>query len=177
MSLAHRLRKHADYQRAYARSRKGSTRQITYFFATREVVGAPVQTGGIAAPVEGPRVGLTVPKAVGKAHERNRIKRRMRAIIRAELGLLAGGAVDVILHPRRSTMEAEFAVLEREVAEIFGRVTRALADPAAMSAPRRDDRRPDRGKARRANDRSKGQAGTPARNQVGTRPGAPQGSR
>lgn len=90
----------------------------------------------------GPRVGLTVPKAVGKAHERNRIKRRMREIVRAELGLLEGGAVDVILHPRRSTMEAEFPALRREVAEIFARVRRGLAEPAGAEAVRRDRGRP-----------------------------------
>ena len=167
--MAHRLRKHADYQRAYARSRKGSTRQITYFFATRDGAGAPAPAGAVVMPVEGPRVGLTVPKAVGKAHERNRIKRRMRAIIRAELGLLEGGAVDVILHPRRSTMDAEFGALEREVAEIFGRVTRALADPAGLAPPRRDDRRSTRTKGRGGNDRNTAGA------QAGLKPGVPQG--
>ena len=142
MGLAHRLRKHADYQRAYARSRKGSTRQITYFFAAREGEGGPVP-GGLApvARVDGPRIGLTVPKAVGKAHERNRIKRRMREIVRAELGLLGGGAVDVVLHPRRPAMESEFGVLRREVAEIFGRVARALAEPVGAGVSQRDDRR------------------------------------
>ena len=38
---------------------------------------APQQTEGAHAP-DAPRVGLTAGKVMGKAHERNRIKRRMR---------------------------------------------------------------------------------------------------
>ena len=77
----------------------------------------------------GPRVGLTVPKALGKAHDRNRIKRRLRAVVAANLPLLTA-PVDVILHPRRSVLTMEFALLQREVATIF-RTIQANADRAA----------------------------------------------
>lgn len=110
MSTAHRLRKHADYQHAYARSRKQFTKQMAYFAAPR-----PADR---RSDTPGPRVGLTVPKALGKAHDRNRIKRRLRAVVAANLPLLTA-PVDVILHPRRSVLTAEFAVLEREIAMIF----------------------------------------------------------
>ena len=67
----------------------------------------------------GPRIGLTVPKALGKAVDRNRIKRRLRELTRAALPLLGGLPVDVVLHPKRSVLEAEFRVLEREIALVF----------------------------------------------------------
>ncbi len=86
-----------------------------------------------------------MPKAVGKAHERNRIKRRMRAIVRTEVGRL-GGDVDVILHPRRGVLEAEFGAVRREVVEIFGRVVRAMAAGAGDGA---EEPRAGRGRAGR----------------------------
>ena len=121
MPTEHRLRKHADYQHAYGRSRKQFAKQMTYFVAPR-----PVDRRSDTA---GPRVGLTVPKALGKAHDRNRIKRRLRAVVAANLPLLTA-PIDVILHPRRSVLTLEFALLQREVAAIF-RGIQANADRAA----------------------------------------------
>ena len=71
-----RLRKHADFQSVYGRSRKQHARQMAYFFALREDEGT------------GPRIGLTVGKVMGKSHDRNRIKRRLRAAIQANAALL-----------------------------------------------------------------------------------------
>jgi ribonuclease P protein component len=103
-----RLRKHADYQRVYQSSRKHFSPSMTYFFADRTACPA----------VSGPRVGLTAGRVLGKAVERNRIKRRMREAVRLNLALLTRD-VDVILHPRRAVMTAEFARLHGEVSKIF----------------------------------------------------------
>jgi ribonuclease P protein component len=106
----HRLRKHADYQLVYKAGRKQFGKQIAYFYALR-----PADR---RSDTPGARIGLTVPKALGKAVDRNRIKRRMREAVRRNLPLLTA-AVDVILHPRRSVIDAEFAAIEREVGVIF----------------------------------------------------------
>src|SRR5580692_1992463 len=95
-----RLRKHADYQRVYQRSRKNFSRSMTYFFAERTST----------RPV-GPRVGLTAGRVLGKAVERNRIKRRMREAVRLNLCLLTRD-VDVVLHPRRAVLTADFSTLQ-----------------------------------------------------------------
>ena len=125
MSTAHRLRKHADYQHAYARSRKQYTKQMAYFFAARAADRRSDTTG--------PRVGLTVPKALGKAHDRNRIKRRLRAVVAANLPLLRV-PVDVILHPRRSVLTLEFALLNREIVTIFRAIQTSFDRAAKMQA-------------------------------------------
>src|ERR1700761_5361310 len=112
-TLAHnRLRKHADYQRAYAAAgRKQFGKLLAYFAAPR--------AADTRSETPGPRVGLTVPKALGKAVARNRIKRRLRAAVRTHLALLEDKPLDVILHPKRSVLDAEFATISREVATIF----------------------------------------------------------
>ena len=66
----------------------------------------------------GPRIGLTVGKVLGKAHERNRIKRRMREALRRHVDLLPRG-FDLIFHPRRGVLTVEFAKLEAEVVRIL----------------------------------------------------------
>lgn len=112
-----RLRKHADYQRVYKASRKQFARQMSYFFAVRPALGPDGTSHRNAAP-DAPRVGLTVGKVLGKAVDRNRIKRRMREAVRRHLPLLQA-PVDVILHPRRTVLEMDRATLEREVATVF----------------------------------------------------------
>ena len=72
------------------------------------------------------RIGLTVGKVLGKAVERNRIKRRMRECMRRHASTLTY-PVDVILHPRRTVLEMEFAKLDREVAQIFRIIQAALS--------------------------------------------------
>ena len=108
----HRLRKHADYQRAYkAAGRKQFGKLMAYFAAPR--------AAETRSETPGPRVGLTVPKALGGAVDRNRIKRRLREAVRTNLAMLGGLPVDVILHPKRSVLDAEYGAIAREVAVIF----------------------------------------------------------
>ena len=68
--------------------------------------------------ISGPRVGLTVGKVIGKAHDRNRIKRRMREALRRHVDLLPAHS-DLILHPRRVVLDIEFTKLETEIVRIL----------------------------------------------------------
>jgi ribonuclease P protein component len=130
-----RLRKHADYQRAYNASRKRQSASMSWFLAPQ----SPAYTG--AALPAGPRVGLTAGKVLGKAHERNRIKRRMRDILRRHVELFPHG-FDLILHPRRSVLTLDFMKLEAEVVRILQqanteavRMTHPTPTPAAPQVP------------------------------------------
>ena len=124
-----RLRKHADYQRAYATARKRQSDSMSWFLAPQTA-----QKDG-SLP-DRPRIGLTVGKVLGKAHDRNRIKRRMREALRRHTGLIPAGH-DLILHPRRTVLTIEFAKLEAEVVRILQQATAEAARKAAqtMSAP------------------------------------------
>jgi ribonuclease P protein component len=180
-----RLRKHADYQRAYAASRKRQSASMSWFMAPQQPTlqaaekleiwgeidvqcpsGAKARVDSVgfmrglkppppsglgfsaacladsppecqAARPEGPRVGLTVGKVLGKAHERNRIKRRMREALRRHLELLPAGC-DLIFHPRRSVLTLEFAKLEAEIVRILeqanAEAARIAGRPAEPSA-------------------------------------------
>jgi len=123
-AIVFRLRKHADYQRVYKASRKQFAKQMSYFFSLRPQLG-PDGTPLRGAASASPRVGLTVGKVLGKAVDRNRIKRRMREAVRKNLPALTL-PVDVILHPRRSVIDLDFAVLDREVASVFRTVQRTV---------------------------------------------------
>ncbi len=118
-TLTHsRLRKHADYLRAYAAGRKRHSAAMSWFLAPQTDPQAAPQSTGVASAPSASRVGLTVGKIMGKAHERNRIKRRMREALRRHIDLLPAG-FDLILHPRRTVLTMEFAQLEREVVRIL----------------------------------------------------------
>lgn len=107
--VGYRLRKHADYQSAYAASRKRQSASMTWLVSPQ-----PPESGETTTP----RVGLTAGKVLGKAHERNRIKRRMREALRRHLDLLPSGC-DLIFHPRRAVLTMEFAKLETEIVRIL----------------------------------------------------------
>ncbi|MGA9069597.1 MAG: ribonuclease P protein component [Terracidiphilus sp.] len=107
-----RLRKNADYQRSYAASRKRQSASMSWFLAPQQ----PAYTG--AELPEAPRVGLTAGKVMGKAHERNRLKRRMREVLRRHTDLLPPGC-DLIFHPRRAVLTIDFTKLEAEVVRIL----------------------------------------------------------
>jgi ribonuclease P protein component len=99
-----RLRRHADYQRAYATGRKHRSASMSWFLAPQTEVSAP-------------RVGLTVGKVLGPAHERNRIKRRLREVLRRHVGQLPAGC-DLIFHPHRTVLTIEFTKLDAEIVRI-----------------------------------------------------------
>lgn len=120
-----RLRKHADYQRVYAASRKRQSASMSWFLAPQ------------SEPVPCARVGLTAGKVLGKAHDRNRIKRRMREVLRHHVDLLPAG-FDLVLHPRRAVLTLEFTKLDAEVTRILMQARADAARTANSAASQRN---------------------------------------
>ena|SRR5690606_4471649 len=101
-----RLKKRAQFLKA-ARGKKIARR------------GFVLQVVAVADPVPG--VGYTVTKKVGNAPERNRIKRRLRAAVRASADRLAAGH-DHVLIGRRESLSEPFDALTRELGKALQRV-------------------------------------------------------
>lgn len=108
-----RLLKHADFDRVYREGKRQVSRNMSVFYL------APDESGGHGDV----RVGITVGRALGGAVQRNRVKRRMREAVRRHLSLLSG-AVDVVINPRKSVADLEFAELEKEVQQAFHKIER-----------------------------------------------------
>ncbi len=124
-----RLRKHADYGLVYGASRKSQSASLSYFYRQH--------TGDSSSQPTGARFGITVPRALGGAVLRNRLKRRIRVVARAALHLLPAN-VDVVLHPRPEAATIDFPRLEREIEAVFRTVTQRLASSAVNTPlPRR----------------------------------------
>ena len=113
-----RLLRHSDFERVYKKGRRHFAAHMSVFYLLRE-------------QGEGLRIGFTVGKVLGQAHQRNRIKRRMREALRCHVDLLPQG-FDLILHPRRSVLTMEFAKLEAEIVRIL---EQAMADAARSDKP------------------------------------------
>ena len=111
-----RLLKRADFERVYQNGRRHFSSSMTVFY--RVLPPAEGEAGSV-------RAGLTVSRALGGSVERNRIKRRMRDVIRHRLGELAaalGGrrlSAELVINPKKIVLRAERQVLDQEVGRAF----------------------------------------------------------
>jgi ribonuclease P protein component len=102
-----RLLKRADFLRVYDHGSRHSSRLLSAFLFRNPDPRRPPEA----------RIGLTVPKALGKAVVRNRIRRRTREAVRLEYAAI-GSQWDIVIHPRRTVIEARFDELRREVRKL-----------------------------------------------------------
>jgi ribonuclease P protein component len=100
-----RLLKHAEFQAVYEQGKKHFSGNVTAFYRERKDSG-------------GPRVGFAVGKVLGGAVERNRIRRRLRAVVGRQLALMVR-PLDVVMHPRKSVLNLEFSRLDAEIERLF----------------------------------------------------------
>ncbi len=112
MQRRNRLSRSRDFDAVYRQGRSVSTRFLTlYWFERDEPVGAP-------------RLGFAVPKAVGNAVVRNRIKRQLREIVRGRLDQVPASN-DYVLVVRQGLPEAAEANghdwLQERVGEVLGK--------------------------------------------------------
>jgi len=107
-----RLSRSRDFDAVYRHGRSVSTRFLTlWWYSREETLGEP-------------RLGFAVPKAVGNAVVRNRIKRQLREIVRGRLAAVPT-THDYVLVVRQGLPEAGEANghdwLEARVEEVLGK--------------------------------------------------------
>ena len=100
-----RLRNAAEFDMVYQKGAKRVSRSFMLFELSN---GADYS-----------RFGLTASRKLGKAHDRNRIKRRVREILRTSRAAIPRG-FDYVVNPRRSVLECDFELLRRELLALFG---------------------------------------------------------
>ncbi|MEO8052207.1 MAG: ribonuclease P protein component [Acidobacteriota bacterium] len=64
------------------------------------------------------RLGLTVPRAIGGAVVRNRIKRRIREAFRLQRAEI-GPQWDIVVNPRRAALGATFPEIQRALGKVI----------------------------------------------------------
>lgn len=79
------------------------------------------------------RFGITVTKKIGNAVERNRIKRRLREIVRQAARVAALPGHDYVLVANRAALDDDFATIAAEVSRGLDRINRKRAIPPAQS--------------------------------------------
>lgn len=99
-----RLLSRADYDAVYREGRRVASREFTVFFR------------GNAREVS--RFGWSIKRALGGAVVRNRMRRRLREIIRLHRQEIGKGW-DFVIHPRSSVARAKFGALEAELVKLL----------------------------------------------------------
>jgi len=69
-----------------------------------------------------PRVGFTVSKKVGGAVERNRVRRRLRELVRVSFAERLQAGTDYVLIGRRAALDLSFDQLIEDFADAVGRL-------------------------------------------------------
>jgi ribonuclease P protein component len=104
-----RLLRRVEYDAVYSGGQRRSNREFAVF----------LRPNGL----EVSRFGWSVKKSLGSAVRRNRIRRRLREIVRLHRQEIAAGW-DIVIHPRSSAASAEFPGLAQELLRLLPRSER-----------------------------------------------------
>ena len=116
-----RLRQRADFLAAATGAKAPATGFVLQMRERRE--GGPV------------RVGFTVSKKVGNAVERNRVRRRLREVVRLAQPELLRPGHDYVLIGRRAALELPFDRLIADFQTAVGRVHAERAGRSQSATP------------------------------------------
>ena len=107
-----RMRDSAEFELAVRRGRRAGRALLTGYLLVRE-----------DSEAQAPLVGFVVSKAVGNAVVRNKVRRRLRSVVRGYLPALPGGSLLVVrAHPQAAA--ARQADLAAELDLVMGRLMR-----------------------------------------------------
>lgn len=105
-----RILRSKDFRRVYDHGSRYSGPFFAAFYARASDGGR--STGS------GPKVGFTVPRSLGGAVVRNRIRRRVREAVRLRLDQLSP-QWEIVFNPRRAAIDSPLPDLIREVEKFF----------------------------------------------------------
>ncbi|AUG78561.1 ribonuclease P protein component [Kitasatospora sp. MMS16-BH015] len=135
----HRLRRRQDFATAVKRGRRAGRPLLVVHLSRAEETEGPTDRNSDTSPhvAEGlpsARAGFVVSKAVGPAVVRNRVKRRLRHLVRDHLARLPAGSLIVVraLPPAGSATHAE---LEHDLTAALRRLLRVEPSGTSGSAP------------------------------------------
>lgn len=122
-----RLLKRVEYESVYGAGQRRSSPQFSVFFRaqtelSKQTAGREpsVESSSAEAPAAGcaSRFGISIKKALGGAVVRNRIRRRVREILRRNRTEIPAGW-DIVIHPKSTVAQAAFAPLETELVRLL----------------------------------------------------------
>jgi ribonuclease P protein component len=119
-----RLLRRAEFDAVYRDGRRRASKQFVVFFLPH-AASTDVPAARDAKPS---RFGASVKRALGNAVVRNRIRRRIREILRLHRQEFSAGW-DIVIHPRSSVATAPFASLAEELTHLI----RTAVGPATRS--------------------------------------------
>ncbi len=136
-----RLLKRVEYEAVYGARQRRSSPQFSVFF--RAQIALPKVVTGRELPRENSsarapaarntsRFGISVKKALGGAVVRNRIKRRVREILRRNRTEIPTGW-DIVIHPRSTVAQAAFAPLEAELVRLLRGIQNSVRNSPAKT--------------------------------------------
>ncbi|HMD39317.1 MAG TPA: ribonuclease P protein component [Candidatus Acidoferrum sp.] len=102
-----RLVQRGDFDAVYRAGKRRSSSHFTVFFRANQL------------PVS--RFGFSIKKALGGAVVRNRMRRRIREIVRCHRAEIPAGW-DIVIHPKSSVGRAEFAGLAADLVRLMKNV-------------------------------------------------------
>jgi len=108
-SAAHRLTGSARFSLAIRTGRRAGSDTLVLHLARPDEVGPP-------------RVGFVVSRAVGNAVTRNRVRRRLRELVRLRRGCLATGSL-LVVRALPPSAGASYAELRSDLTRCLSRVT------------------------------------------------------
>jgi ribonuclease P protein component len=125
----HRLTSSSLFTTAARKGRRAGTRTVVLHLLTDAV------TVGAGSESADPQIGFVVSKAVGNAVTRNRVKRRLRHVLRSRVPALPNRSV-LVVRALPTSARASYAELGDDVDAALGRLDRAArgAGRAPVSA-------------------------------------------